>query len=120
MDFGVPQQGIVINIQPLLIYFFASAFAFAFLVILKKAIKSFSARNKYHNNVIYLVRLPKEKPQDLNKEESLQQLHEEIARGETIFASIGGLRAQRGFKSWLFGRDDHFSFEIVANHKPTS
>lgn len=88
-----------------------------FLVILKKIIRKLSEKSRYFNNVIYLVRLPKEKPQDLNKEDSLQQLHEEIARGETIFSSIGGLRAQRGFKAWLFGRSDHFSFEIVANRK---
>jgi len=117
MDFGAQQQNIVINIHPVLMYLFWLAVVLFSLVILKKIIRKLSEKSKYFNNVIYLVRLPKEKPQDLNKEDSLQQLHEEIARGETIFSSIGGLRAQRGFKAWLFGRSDHFSFEIVANQK---
>ncbi len=117
MDFGAQQQNIVINIQPVLMYLFWLAVVLFLLVILKKIIRKLSEKSKYFDNVIYLVRLPKEKPQDLDKEDSLQRLHEEIARGETIFSSIGGLRAQRGFKAWLFGRSDHFSFEIVANQK---
>ena len=42
---------------------------------------------------------------------------EEIGRGETIFSSIGGMRAERGIRAWYLGRSDHFSFEIVANKK---
>ena len=34
---------------------------------------------------------------------------------ETVFATIGGLKAQKGFKAWLFGRSDLFTFEIVAH-----
>ena len=64
-----------------------------------------------------MVRLPKERPGEEEKEFTVQRLHEEIAVGETIFAGIGALRAQKGFKAWLFGRDDHFSFEIVASEK---
>lgn len=87
----------------------ALVFAFRFFV------RRFSTDNSYFNHQIFLIRLPKEKPQDENKETSLQQMREEIAKGETIFASIGGLKAQRGFASWLLGRNDHFSFEIVAS-----
>lgn len=80
--------------------------------------RRFSTNNSYFDHQIFLIRLPKEKPQDENKETSLQQMREEIAKGETIFASIGGLRAQRGIKVWFLGRHDHYSFEIVANrHK---
>ncbi|HQB51138.1 MAG TPA: type IV secretion system DNA-binding domain-containing protein, partial [bacterium] len=50
------------------------------------------------------------------QEFSVQKMREEIACAETIFASIGGLRALRGVAAWLWGRDDHFSFEIVANN----
>jgi len=64
-----------------------------------------------------LIRLPKEKPKEDDKEFTVQKLHEEIAVAETIFAGIGGLSAQKGFRSWFFGRDDHFSFEIVASDK---
>jgi len=88
---------------------------FGLMLIARLIIKYYSIRDKDNNKVIFLVRLPKEKPNEENKDVSVQQLHEEIATGETIFSSIGGLRAQRGFTAWLYGRDDNFSFEIVAN-----
>jgi len=88
---------------------FALVFAFRFFI------RRFSTDNSYFDHQVFLIRLPKEKPQDENKETSLQQMREEIAKGETIFASIGGLKAQRGFTAWLLGRNDHFSFEIVAS-----
>ncbi len=90
------------------------------LFLIKKIIRFIAHKNHYFDHVIFLVRLPKEKPGDKEKEFTVQQLHEEIARGETIFSAIGGLRAQRGIKTWLFGRNDHFSFEIVANKKVIS
>ncbi|PLX20984.1 hypothetical protein C0584_04340 [Candidatus Parcubacteria bacterium] len=80
-------------------------------------IKYFHQKNKYHGHKMFLVKLPKERPGDKDREETLQELQEDIAVAETIFASIGGLRAERGFKAWLYGREDHFSFEIVASEK---
>ncbi len=85
------------------------------IFIFRFFVRRFSIDNAYFDHQIFLIRLPKEKPQDENKETSLQQMREEIAKGETIFASIGGLKAQRGFTAWLLGRNDHFSFEIVAS-----
>lgn len=78
-------------------------------------LRRYYSKNKILNNTIFLVKLPKEKPDDNKKEFSSQELVEEISKGEILFSSIGGLRAQKGIKSWLFSRNDHFSFEIVAN-----
>lgn len=86
----------------------------AVVFLIRYIIRFFSLRDKSNNNVIFLVKLPKEKPKDQDRDASVQQLQEEISRGETIFASIGGLRAKRGFMTWLFGRKDNFSFEVVA------
>jgi len=101
----------------LLTLIFLSALAFLFLLIARFFAKTFFAKSSYFDHVIYLIRLPKDKPGDQEKETSVQQLHEEIAKGETIFSSIGGLRAQKGFMAWFFGRNDHFSFELVASRK---
>ena len=70
---------------------------------------------KFFPHQVLLVRLPKETPDDNKQGDSVQHLKEEIAKGETIFSAIGGLRAERGFSAWLKGRSDHFSFEVVAN-----
>lgn len=85
------------------------------LLLARYFIKYFSIRDKDNKQHIFLIKLPKEKPKDRDKDFSVQQLREEISAGETIFSSIGGLRSQRGFMAWLYGRDDNFSFEIVAN-----
>jgi len=101
----------------------ASFFVVAILVITLvsfiavKIVRNFLARNRYFSQTIFLVRLPKERPGEENKEKTVQELREEIAVGEAIFDSIGGSRAQRGLKAWFFGRDDNFSFEIVASNK---
>ena len=85
------------------------------LLVARYIIKSFGLGRRHFKHQIFLVRLPKEKPKDENKDTSAQVLKEEIARGETLFSSIGGLRAQGGLAAWFLGRDDHFSFEIVAH-----
>jgi type IV secretory pathway TraG/TraD family ATPase VirD4 len=77
--------------------------------------RKFKRKNNHLNHKVYLIKLPKEKPEDKNKEDTVQEIREDIAKGETIFASISGLRAQRGFKYWLKGREDHFAFEVVAH-----
>ncbi len=85
-----------------------------FLFLVRKIVRISGFGEDYSKHKLFLIKLPKEKPKDENKEENSQQLKEEIAKGETIFSAIGGLRAQRGIISWFFGRNDHFSFEIVA------
>jgi len=88
---------------------------FVLILIIRFIIREISIRNKYFKHKVFLVRLPKEKPGDKEKEFKAQDFRDEIAKAESLFAGIGGLRAQRGFKAWLIGRNDHFSFEIVAN-----
>jgi ABC-type multidrug transport system fused ATPase/permease subunit len=95
-------------------------FLLTVLFIVRYFFKYFSVRDKSNKNILFLVKLPKEKPGDKDKDSSVQQLREEIAKGETVFSSIGGMRAQRGFRAWFFGRVDNFSFEIVANKSKIS
>jgi hypothetical protein len=105
-------------LDPIIILEGAAVFVFLiFLLFLaRKLVRIFGLGRNHFKHKLFLIKLPKEKPKDENKEGTIQQLKEEIAKGETIFSAIGGLRAQRGFISWFLGRDDHFSFEIVAEH----
>jgi hypothetical protein len=93
----------------------AILFIIYLLIALKNYLKKWAQKHNYDHKTIFCIRLPKEKPKDQDKDTSVQQLHEEIAKGETIFATIGGLKPESGFKAWLFGRHDHFGFEIVAH-----
>ncbi|MCK5320517.1 type IV secretion system DNA-binding domain-containing protein [Candidatus Parcubacteria bacterium] len=101
----------------LIIFIFIFLFLLLVSFILRIIIRRVVSKNEHLDHVIYLIRLPKDKHGDQERENSVQQLREEIAKGETIFSSIGGLRAQRGFLAWFKGRSDHFSFEIVASKK---
>ncbi|HMB66304.1 MAG TPA: hypothetical protein VKO42_05500, partial [Patescibacteria group bacterium] len=87
------------------------------LIMLIKLARSIIIQNKFDHQDIFLVRLPKEKDEENKGEPNSEEIQEDIAKAETIFSAIAGLRAQRGFKSWLWGRNDHFSLEIVANQK---
>lgn len=79
-------------------------------------------RTRHHRAVsltmsTLLIRVPKEKKdqqQQSTTMQSVEYLRQDIAVMETIFATIGGLRAQRGIMAWLRGREDHVSFEIVS------
>lgn len=78
-------------------------------------IRQRTSANAYFEQKIFLVKLPKEKNKDGETAYTATQLHEEISKGETLFASIGGLSVQRGLKAKIFGRSDNFSLEIVAS-----
>lgn len=100
------------------LFYFILFLIFLFILLIVRYIIHEIAHNKsYFKHKIFLVRLPKEKPKDNEKDFHAQEFRDEISKAETLFASIGGLRAQRGFKAWLYGRNDHFSFEIVANKR---
>lgn len=63
---------------------------------------------------ILKISVPKEsKKGDTTEETGTQKIQELISVMETMFSTIGSLRAERGVMSWLRGRKDHFSFEIV-------
>jgi hypothetical protein len=96
-------------------YILAGLGSAIFLAVILQIVRLFLFGRRYTPHQVFLVRLPKEKPDDNKQKDTAQQIKEEIAKGETIFSAIGGLRAQRGFKNWLLGRNDQFSFEIVAS-----
>jgi len=78
-----------------------------------------SREEKAFNRVVLQILVPKERKSEgqggqVGGEDRLEQVKEEIGITETFFAAIAGLRAQRGLKKWLHGRDDHFSFEMVT------
>ncbi|NCQ16658.1 hypothetical protein GW814_03370, partial [Candidatus Falkowbacteria bacterium] len=130
MDYGLSEQNtqvihnwnLSISLDGWLIYLATALVGVALIFIARKIVLLWALNSKYHEHAIYLLRVPKEKPNERDQPANanyLQNLREKLARAETIFKAIGGLRAQRWQKdfSWLLGRNDHFSFEIVAGSK---
>ncbi|MBI5370122.1 type IV secretion system DNA-binding domain-containing protein [Candidatus Uhrbacteria bacterium] len=78
----------------------------------------FEARNATFNSKTLLITLPKfRREEESERGPQKEQVQETISAAEAIFASIGGLKAERGIKAWLLGRSDELAFEIVSEHK---
>jgi len=70
---------------------------------------------------VLLVRVPKElKKEDMGAEKTQQQIQEMIGAMETIFATIGSLKAPSGPIAWLTGAGLTFSFEMVLDQDKIS
>ncbi len=70
---------------------------------------------------VLMVRVPKElNADDASKGQTQQQIQELIGAMETVFSTVGALKAQRGFGSWFSGRSDLFTFEIVCHRDKIS
>lgn len=107
----IPNQ---VTVEPIV---WVSALLLVIFLILLFSVRAMFRKRNLGEQKVFLVRLPKQRSEEDKQPMSVQQLREEIAKGESLFTAIGGLRAQHGFRSWLFGRNDHFGFEIVAHKK---
>jgi hypothetical protein len=91
------------------------------LFLLRAIARTKSRADKAFNRVVLQVLVPKERKSEgsggqAGTEDRLEQVKEEIGMTETFFASIAGLRAQKGLGAWFSGRNDHISLEIVSHN----
>jgi hypothetical protein len=63
---------------------------------------------------IFLLTVPKYDSLSQAENEAAQHIKEQLSHVENLFAALGALRAEGGWKAWLFGRQDYFALEIVA------
>ncbi len=105
---------IVATIIGLLVVFFLAIIA---LQIVRGVMRRKYQTSVAFKSVVLLITVPKEQAEKGDagqREKGLSEIQEKIAVIENVFSSIGGLKAERGMKAWFLGREDHFSFEIVA------
>lgn len=96
---------------------------FIALAILLHFMRKGRALPEKYRKAVFLVLVPKEslkQEKDKNVSDSQQQIREQISVAETFFASLGGLKPMGGLQAWLWGREDHVSFEIVAHNREIS
>jgi hypothetical protein len=92
------------------------------LLLVRMFVQESNKEQKAFNRVVLQITVPKERKSEgqggsAGQDDRLEQIREEIGITETLFATITGLKAQKGLRSWFFGRDDTYTFEIVArNH----
>lgn len=77
--------------------------------------RSGALRQALHLSLLRVL-LPKVQPPgaETGAVPKADEIRTAIAVAENLFSSIGGLRAQRGWRAFWHGRTDHLSFEIVA------
>lgn len=77
-----------------------------------------SVRSKTFEKVVLQITLPKFRHEEESQSGAQKEkVQEAIAAAESFFSALGGLKAQKGFHAWLYGRQDEFSFEIVVQKK---
>lgn len=94
----------------------------AFLIALR-IMRGGKSLPKAFQKKVMLVTVPKESLQQEKEKaasDSQSQIKESISVAEVLFSSIGGLRPAKGLNVWLWGREDHISFEIVAHQRHIS
>ncbi|MCX6740350.1 MAG: type IV secretion system DNA-binding domain-containing protein [Candidatus Parcubacteria bacterium] len=116
--FGIEGEQIYIILGLILVL---GLFIFGLIyVLLKSFTRKLYRRLTTFKQVVLLVTVPKydivEQGNKMQEIKTQQELAEKIAKMETFFANIAGLRAQRGIKYEFTGRTDHFSFEIVLKN----
>ena len=89
---------------------FLIVFVFLILLLIRFLFRSRKLYPKIFHKKIFKLSVPQRTKE---KDDEKKQLSELIAEVEGFYSSLGGLRANRGFKTWLFGRYDDWSLEMV-------
>jgi len=90
----------------------------SFVQILRSFMHATAQTSKAFHRTVLLIKVPKEKKsesaQSQKAEDNIAKIREEVAVADLLFASVAGLKQDTGIMSWLRGRNDHISFEIVV------
>ncbi|MBU0732441.1 type IV secretory system conjugative DNA transfer family protein [Patescibacteria group bacterium] len=73
----------------------------------------------FHRKMI-LIKVPKNEPKEQQSDNPSfrrESVYQSISVAETIYTTLGGLKPQRGWEAFWYGRNDHLTFEIVADEE---
>jgi hypothetical protein len=96
----------------------AYALIFAALLAVRHFLRKRERESRGFRKIVLLVTVPKEAADvgaKEGRETAIQEIREKIGAAESLFAALGGLPPQKGFKAWFLGREDEVSFEIVMH-----
>lgn len=95
-----------------------SSFAVVWLgiYVVRKVLHAHAVKSESFKKIILMITVPKgEKAEESQNVESIDGVREKISVANTFFSTLGGMKAQRGWRAFWFGRNDDFSLEIVAD-----
>lgn len=93
-----------------------AALVVLFVYLLRIFWRRLTALRASFKMVVLQVMLPRDVGHNPDKQEKItpQSIQEQIGVADVFWSAIGGLKAQKKYKAWLPGRNDHMSFEMVA------
>ncbi len=87
-----------------------------FLFLRASMRRRLSMPDEFHM-ITLLVKVPKELREHDKQKQERKEVKDRIAPMENFYANLGGLKPQKGWHAWLYGRHDHIALEIVADHE---
>jgi len=101
--------------------FLTAVFFFIVLSLIRRSYTQSGRASHTFKITVLRIRVPKETGGVERKDdESQAKVQELISVMETVFSTLGSLTPEGGIQSWLYGRNDQFSFEIVSHEKKIS
>lgn len=104
---AIPIEAVIILVA---IFVFAAITVTA-LLVMRAIFKSKKMYPAIFQKKVFALTVPEREKE--SGDENKKQVQDIISDVEGFYANLGGLRAHKGFKTWLFGRYDDWSFEIV-------
>lgn len=95
---------------PIFVFFTILFLILLVLFILKSVFSRWRVMPAAYHKKVFRLTIPQ---RPLDKDEKQKEIKEMLSAIDNFYSNLGGLRAERGFRPWLFGRHDHWSFEIV-------
>jgi hypothetical protein len=100
-------------VKMLIVAIIAIGFLMIVLELLRGYLRTFGRAKASMRMTVLKVRVPKEGKRSEDNGSGTQKIQETISVMETIFSTLGSLKEDQGITAWLYGRHDHFGFEIV-------
>ncbi len=111
-------EGLIAAKHLWLLFYIALSITFIviIMIIIRKFLWRFFRLSYAFEKVVLLVTVPRESIKEKEQPKTEQSIKEAISVAETLFSTIGGMKAERGFRAFWLGRRDVLSLEIVAHH----
>ncbi len=120
MELNIPIDSQIISsalLDQLIVWLFVIILVIVAVVIILFVLRKIFTSHKLYPAVfekkIFMLTVP-EFDLDKNDENKAKNIKELLMGVENFYSSLGGLIPHKGFKVWLFGRYDSWSFEMVV------
>jgi hypothetical protein len=107
---GFSLDSLEVLIIPIIIIIVVIFGIYLILLLVRRILISGRILPGVYQQKVFMLTVP---PRSSDEEDKKKNTKELLSSIENLYANLGGMRADRGFRSWMFGRKDSWSFEMV-------